>query len=130
MRYPSDLTDKQWEIVKIIFERDDNYGKNIKHSKREYINAVFYITKTGCHWRYLPNDFPNWKSVYTFFRRAVYSGLWEKMMDLLVEKARVKAGRNSKPTFTLIDSQSVKTTTYANNRGFDGGKKRKAVNDI
>lgn len=125
MRYPSDLTDSQWEIIEHFFKRNDNYGKNATISKREYVNAILYITKTGCHWRYLPNDFPNWKSVYTFFRRACLSGLWEKIMDLLVKKARVKAGRNQEPTYALIDSQSVKTVTYAYNRGFDGGKKRK-----
>ncbi|OFW84558.1 MAG: hypothetical protein A3E50_07645 [Alphaproteobacteria bacterium RIFCSPHIGHO2_12_FULL_42_100] len=124
MSYPSDLRDSEWAIVKDHFTYG-NYGKNGKHEKRELLNAVFYVVKTGCQWRQLPKDFPPWKTVYSFFRRAKSKGIWEKMMGDLVKKSRLKMGRKPDPTYSLIDSQSVKTTDVAENRGIDGGKKGK-----
>jgi putative transposase len=87
------------------------------------VNAVLYLVKTGCQWRLLPNDFPPYGAVWSFYRRAVKSGKWEKAMDLLVQKVRKNAGRKPSPTYVLIDSQSVKTTSASEERGIDGGKK-------
>jgi len=68
--------------------------------------------------------------VKSFYYRAVASGLWEKIMDFLVRETRKKAGRNENPSYCLLDFQSVKTTSAADERGIDGGKKRKAENVI
>lgn len=122
MGYSTDLTDKQWELIEPIFK--STKGVNfVKHSKRDLINAVLYLVKTGCQWRLLPNDFPPHDTVWSFYRRAVKSGKWEKAMDTLVKKVREDAGRSPTPTYGLIDSQSAKTTSASNDRGFDGGKK-------
>ena len=122
MSYPSDLTDKQWDLIKEYFDTG-NYGKSRKQSRRSLINAVFYIIKTGCQWRFLPKCFPPWKTVYSFYKRAKDKGIWEKVMEALVEKSRLKMGRNSQPSYSIIDSQSVKTTSRSEQRGIDGGKK-------
>ena len=123
MGYPTDLTNEQWEIIEPFFI-GENRGKHLeKHSKRKHVNAVFYLNKTGCQWRLLPNDFPPWVTVWSFYRRAVRSGSWEKMMDSLVKKSRVASGRTPTPSYSLIDSKSVKTTSASEERGIDGGKK-------
>jgi len=122
MPYPSDLSDKQWDLIKSHFDTG-NYGKSRKYSKRELTNAVFYLIKTGCQWRFLPQEYPPWKSVYSFYIRARQNEIWEKMMKDLVEKIRINNGRNANPSYSLIDSQSAKTTDKAVNRGIDGGKK-------
>jgi putative transposase len=93
------------------------------YEKRELVNAVFYLTRTGSQWRQLPNNFPPWKTVYSFFKRAKDKGIWEKIMDSLVKRSRVAMGKQSKPSYSLIDPQSVKTTYAAKERGIDGGKK-------
>lgn len=126
MGYPSDLTDRQWNQIKIFFE-GENRGKHLrKHDKRELMNGVLYVVKTGCQWRQLPHDFPTYTTVWNFYRRARIKGLWDRILAKLVESSRVAAGRSEKPTYALIDSQSVKTTGAADDRGIDGGKKRKA----
>ena len=122
MGYSTDLTDKQWAKIEHIFR--SNKGANfVKHSKRDLVNAVLYLVKTGCQWRLLPNDFPPYVTVWSFYRRAVKSGKWEKAMDMLVKKTREDAGRKPGPSYGLIDSQSAKTTLASDDRGYDGGKK-------
>jgi putative transposase len=122
MTYPSDLTDSQWDLIKPHFDTK-NYGKRRKHSRRRLINGVLYVVKTGCQWHFLPRDFPPYKTVYSFYKRAKDKGIWEKMMKDLVEKSRISMGRSPHPSYSLIDSQSVKTTSAAIDRGIDGGKK-------
>ena len=124
--YPSDLTDTQWEEIAPLFSGLREYI----WPKRELLDAVLYLVKTGCQWRNLPHDFPPYSTVHTFYRRARLSGLWDRILEHLVEKTRTNAGRNPGPTYALIDSQSVKTVAASEDRGIDGGKKRKAESDI
>jgi putative transposase len=126
MSYPSDLSEQQWLLIKDHF-MTGNYGKSRKHNQIDLVNAVFYVIKTGCQWRFLPNEYPPWKTVYSFYKRAKDKGIWEKMMRDLVTKSRIKMGRNPDPSYSLIDSQSVKTTDKAEERGIDGGKKGKGT---
>jgi putative transposase len=121
MPYPSSLTDNQWKLLELFFPA----GNKSFHDKRILIDAVLYITKTGCQWRQLPNDFPNWKTVYSFFIRAKEKGHWEKAMNELVRRSRNRSGKLNIPTYCIIDSQSVKTTNKSQERGIDGGKKNK-----
>jgi len=130
MKYPSDLTTKQWNIIKPLFSGEKRGAHFTKHSKRKLIDAVLYIEKTGCQWRQLPHDYPSWSTVKSFYYRAVANGLWERMRAHLVEKSRTDAGRKPEPSYGIIDSQSTKTMYNAHGRGIDGGKKRKDANGI
>ena len=118
--YPTDLTDTQWVQIEPLFVGMREY----KHSKRELLNAVLYVVDSGCKWR------PAWQTVYSFFRRANEKGLWDNILEHMVKVTRQKAGRNPNPSYALIDSQSVKTAYASEQRGFDGGKKRKAGKGI
>jgi len=127
-KYDTDLTNEQWAIIKMRFkEINGNYGKNGTLSKRKLVNAVLYRTKTGCQWRLLPNDMPPYSAVWSFYRRAKLSGLWEIIMADIVKISGEQAGRSAAPTYGLIDSQSAKTTTDSEEVGFDGGKKNQGT---
>lgn len=124
--YPSDLTDNQWVEIEPLYSGLREY----RWSKRELTNAVLYFVKTGCQWRHLPHDFPPYSTVHSFYRRARISGLWDRILQHLVVKTREDAGRKAEPSYGIIDSQSVKTVAASEERGIDGGKKRKAVSAI
>ena len=121
--YDSDLTDSQWDAIKDMF----NHMHVIKYSKRELVNAVLYRDENGCKWRNLPHDFPNWKSVYSFYSRAAKTGLWDKIRETLVSIVRQVEGKNPEPSVFIIDSQSVKTAYAAESVGFDGNKKNQGA---
>lgn len=121
-KYPSDLTDKQWQLVKKFIPVRKRVGRP-PLDRRWVLDAILYLVRTGCQWRQLPSDFPCWQSVYTVFRRWRHAGVWERVHAALRQQCRVAAGKNRKPTVSIIDSQSVRTAEGGFHRGYDAGKK-------
>lgn len=111
--YPTDLTDQEWEIVKPFVAsrwQKGKHGREPTVDKREVVNAIFYLLQSGCAWRMLPHDFPQWESVYWYFKEWEKTGATEKLHDVLREHVRKKVGKKPDPTVGIADSQSVKTT--------------------
>lgn len=106
--YPSDLSAPQWEVVAPVLRAATGQPGEI--SRRAILNAIFYVERTGCQWRYLPKGFPKWQSVYSCFWRWQKNGVWDKVLAALQQKVRVAQGRRELPTVAIIDSQSSKTT--------------------
>ena len=123
--YSSSLNDSQWELIKDEFTAPKRRGRPPKYSKRHIVDAILYVTRTGCQWRDLPKDFPHWNSCFQYFNKWSAEGLWLKIHTKLVEEIRVKAGKKTAPTAAIIDSQSVKTAMQKGIRGYDAGKKIK-----
>jgi len=90
---------------------------------RQVINAILYITVSGIQWRMLPREYPNWKSVYHYFRLWQQDGTWKRLHDTLRAQVRRQAGRHKHPTAGSLDSQSVKRSAIHGPHGFDAGKK-------
>ena len=107
--YPTDLTDKQWSIIAPFIPPPKPGGRPRAVEIREVLNAIFYVVKSGCDWRMLPHDFPQWKIVYHYFDAWKKDGTWKRIHDTLRGKLRKKLGKKTQPTAGIIDSQSVKT---------------------
>lgn len=107
--YPTDLTDKQWEIIAPLIPPAKPGGRERETDIREIINAIFYLLKSGCQWRMLPQDFPKWQTVYDYFSKWKKDGTWKKIHDKLRDKVRLKSEKKKQPTAGVIDSQTVKT---------------------
>lgn len=122
-QYPTDLSDAQWKRIAPLIPPAKPGGRPRSTDMREVMNAIFYITRTGCAWRMLPHEFPHWRTVYEFYARWRDDGTWETMNSRLREQVRRRAGRKSEPRIGVLDSQSVKTSDQAGTRGFDAGKK-------
>lgn len=108
--YPSDLTDKEWQILEPLIPPPKLGGRPRKYAIREIVNAIFYVLRSGCSWRMLPHDFPDWQAVYHYFRAWRKDGTWQRIHNQLREDLREQMGRNREPSASIMDSQSVRIT--------------------
>ena len=127
-KYPSDLTDEEWEVIKAILLKEEgrSLGRPREVDLRRVWDAISYINKTGCQWEYLPHDFPPPTTVSYHYQKWLKSGLFEQVNQEVRRMLRKENGRNEEPSAGIIDSQSVKgTAESAEESGFDSGKKVK-----
>lgn len=108
--YSTDLTDAEWAILEGLVPAPLAGGRPAKWSRREIVNGIVYVLRTGCQWHLLPHDMPPYKTVYDYYRQWRRSGLWERINTTLRERSRLALKRNAQPSAAIIDSQTVKTT--------------------
>ena len=110
MGYPSDLSDTEWQIIGRLLPAAKAGGRPRTTELRSVVNAIFYVLRSGCAWRMLPQDFPPFPTVYMYFKQWRDDGTWERVHDVLRDRTRRLEGRKKSPSAAIVDSQSVKTT--------------------
>jgi putative transposase len=122
--YPSDLTDGEWEILEPLIPKVSPNATIETIPRREIVNGILYVLRSGCPWRLLPNDLPAWGTVYYYFRTWQKQGVWDQVLQVLRKRMRQKQGRDEEPSAAVIDSQSIKTSAVRGpEKGIDMGKK-------
>src|SRR5947209_4604554 len=107
--YPSDLSDAQWHLIEPLLPSarpQGTVGRPNDYSIREIVNAIFYLVRTGCQWRYLPHDLPPYTLVSTYYHQWQKDGLLDRLHDTLRGKVRQQAGKEPTPSVVIVDSQS------------------------
>jgi transposase len=109
LRYPSDLTDAEWEYIAPLIPPGKRGGGRRRVNMREVVNGVMYVLSTGCQWRYIPKDLPPRSTVHDYLTLWAWDGTLGRLHHALFVQAREQAGKEASPTAAIIDSQSVKS---------------------
>lgn len=91
--YPSQLTDGEWEIIRRLLPGRSKLGRPPRYERRAVVDAILYLTRSGCAWRDLPHDFPHWRLVYHYFAKWQREGVWQRVHDTLRDQVRVRCGK-------------------------------------
>src|SRR5260370_36719161 len=107
--YPSSLSDAEWACLQRFLPPRSPHGRLRRHCLRSMLDALFYLLRTGCPWRYLPSNFPPWQTVSYHFKQVCRIGLWTRLYRALRDAERRRVGRDPNPRAAIMDAQSVKT---------------------
>ena len=123
-----DMSDEEWALIADLvapYWTPGSIGRPVKVDRRRVVDAIFYVTATGCQWRALPNSYPNWNTVHRYHLEWSRDGTWERVAERLAMAVRQKEGREDTPSAGIVDARSVRasSTVSKKSKGFDAGKK-------
>ena len=124
LRYPSDLTDAEWRLIKPLIPPAKRGGRPRSVNVREVMNGIFYVLSTGCQWEALPKDLPPKSTVHDYFDLWEWDGTLERIHHTLYVACREEAGREASPTAAIIDSQSARAAQKGGPRSTRRGTMR------
>ena len=123
--YTSDVSDVEWEFLLPYLTLMRGDAPQRAHDMREVFNAIRYVVKTGCQWRMLPHDLPDWTVAYQQARRWLQAGVFEQVAHDLRMILRLVEGREAQPSATILDGRTLQSTPESGDRaGYDGAKKK------
>ena len=103
-----ELDDAEWALVGDLFDPPGREGRPATYPRRDMFDAMLFLARTGCQWRYLPDRYPPWPAVWQQWRRCRKSGVWARAMTRIAAMIRVKHGRTATPSMVMIDGQTVR----------------------
>ena len=104
--YATDLTDAEWQLLAAWIPAAKPGGRPRTQNMRTVVNAVLYVLRSGCHWRLLPHEYPNWKTVYDYFWKWRQRGLWQAINEILRGQVRRAAGRTAAVRKNVIEQSN------------------------
>ena len=112
MSFAIALSDEQWELVADLFDPPGRRGAPAVIARRQMVEAMLFLARTGCQWRYLPERYGSWTAVWAQWRRWRSNGVWARAMTRLATVVRVLHDREPGPSMVMVDAQTVKGARY------------------
>jgi len=106
--YPSEFTEKEWKIVRPLLPPPSKMGRPPRYSRKQIVEAILYVTRSGCTWRMLPREYPHWRLCYYYFAKWHCDGVWESINAALVNKVRVQSGKKKPPRLRSSTARALK----------------------
>ena len=103
LRYPSDLTDAEWQHIGPLLPPAKRGGGKRTVDLREVVNGVMYVLSTGCQWRYIPKDLPPRSTVHDYFSRWATTARWRKS----TARSTSNAASRTKPRPLPLPASSI-----------------------
>ena len=100
-----DITDRMWNLIKDHLPGRRGLWGGVAHNNRRFINAIFWILRTGCPWRDLPKEYGDWKNTHRRFIRWRDKGIWEKLLEIFIHEPDME--------WLMIDASHSKVHPHA-----------------
>jgi putative transposase len=126
----TDLTDEEWQILEPLLPPDKTGGRRRKYPRREVINGLPYVLRSGCAWRLMPHDLPHWQTAEQTWRAWRQDGTWIRLHDQRRDTVRVRMGRHPQPSAAIIEAHTVKTTAKGGRTAMMGRSNSMAASAI
>ncbi len=125
--YPGDLSEMEWQLIMPHLPEPGLIGRPRLYEWRAILNGIYYVLRTGCQWRYVPQSegWPPWQAVYRGFKKLGGLDWYQRLNESLSVEIRLQAGRAAQPTAGVIDAQTIKASPTGSFHGYDAGKKTK-----
>lgn len=111
-----DLTDAEWRIVEPLLPAERGRKSRPSYDNRQFINGMLHVLCVGRPWRDLHERYGKWNSVYVRFRRWAEQGVWDALLETLVELGLTDDWQH------MLDSTTVRSHSQA--AGAKGGLTR------
>ena len=105
MQRRHDMRDEVWRLLQPLLPGQRGQWGGIAEDNRRFVNAVFWVLRTGAPWRDLPPVYGKWNSVYQRFRRWRDDGTWERVLEALIKEPDFE--------WVMIDASHVKVHPHA-----------------
>jgi putative transposase len=112
MSYVIALSDAQWDLIAVLFDPPGRRGPPATIPRRQMVEAMLFIARTGCQWRYLPERYGRWNTVWKQWSRWRDRGVWERAMSRLAAEVRTRRGRAATPSMVMLDAQTARGARY------------------
>jgi transposase len=106
-----DISDKTWALLEPHLPGRAGVWGGKAQDNRRFINAVFWVLRTGAPWRDLPGDYGGWSNTHRRFIRWRDAGIWEKLLEQLIDAPDYE--------WLMIDASHIKVHPHA--AGAKGG---------
>jgi putative transposase len=100
-----ELDNTEWALVEDLFDPLGREGAPARYPRRQIVDAILFLARTGCQLRYLPACYPPWEAVWQQWRRWRSNGVWAAAMTRIASLIRTRKGRAAKPSMVMIDVQ-------------------------